>query len=261
MGNCPSCYPCEVNFEFQKGNETNKIVLSKKVDEKEERKIIFENVKFEEGIEQFIDIINTIYKKIEILEDDNKIFLKKSMKSTLSKILDEKSVNKYLEEIDKFLSYDQDLDTIIKIKEIFNLFYYKRKDIGKDQLNCLITNLSDILKDSKKLKDTYIECFKKHLEKIYLKDLQKIRIINKTKTVRIKKLKNNNDINNIEKEYEKTEEKENPNILVSRIEDVDKILEKNNQNNFSKYSENSKHQVEKLEGENKKLKYKRIGKK
>lgn len=180
MGNC-QCSHFEINIKLQKGNETNKIVLTKKVGKnEEEKKIIFENVKIENDFEQFIDIINTIYNKVENLENENKIFLKKSIKSILSKILDEKPLNKHLEEIEKFLSCDKDLNTIIKIKEIFELFYEKRNDIGKEKLICLITNLTDILKDTN-INESYIKCFKNNLENIFLKDLLTIRIINKKK--------------------------------------------------------------------------------
>ena len=156
----------------------------------------------------------------------------------------------------KNLFKSKDLDTIIKIIELFKIIYYKRMDIGKNKIICLIENLSDILKDNSEIKDNNSTiCFYHNLKKIFLKDLM-IKITNKKiikKTILKKCVKKTNEmICEKENEDEKDDEKE-IDIAKSQIEDVQRVLDKNNKSNLSKYSENSKHQIAKLEAKIKDL--------
>ena len=243
MGNCQCLSLCEINFRIDKNN----IILSKIDENKEEQKIIiFENVTIENDFEKFIQIINNIYKNIENLSYENQIVLRKTIKSTISNILDEQSVNIYLNEINNLFK-SKDLDTIIKIIELFKIIYYKRMDIGKNKIICLIENLSDILKDNSEIKDNNSTiCFYHNLKKIFLKDLM-IKITNKKiikKTILKKCVKKTNEmICEKENEDEKDDEKE-IDIAKSQIEDVQRVLDKNNKSNLSKYSENSKHKFQ-----------------
>ena len=249
MGNCECLSLCEVNFQIEKLAQKNNIIITKIEENKEvENIIIFENVTIEDDFEKFINIINNIYKTIGNLSYENQIVLKQTIKSTISNILNEQSVNIYLNEINNLFKNNQDLNTIIKIVEII---YSKRMDIGKDKIICFIENLSNILKDSTEFKDNNrINCFYNNLKNIFLKDIKKIKITNKNiKKKILKKItkKPNEMICEKENEDEKDDEKENINITKSKIEDVQNILEKYNKSIASKYSANSKHQIAKLE--------------
>ena len=194
MGNCECLSLCEVNFQIEKLAQKNNIIITKIEENKEvENIIIFENITIEDDFEKFINIINNIYKTIGNLSYENQIVLKQTIKSTISNILNEQSVNIYLNEINNFFKNNKDLNTIIKIVEIFKLIYSKRMDIGKDKIICFIENLSNILKDSTEFKDNNrIDCFYNNLKNIFLKDLKKIKITNKNIKKRIvKKLQKN----------------------------------------------------------------------
>lgn len=120
-------------------------------------------------------------------------------------------------------------------------------DIGKNKIICLIENLSDILKDNSGIKDNNSTIYFYHnLKKIFLKDLM-IKITNKKiikKTILKKCVKKTNEmICEKENEDEKDDEKE-IDIAKSQIEDVQRVLDKNNKSNLSKYSENSKHKLQ-----------------
>lgn len=266
MGNKCCSQNCEITFLNEKENNKNNIIIIKNQNNKEEeKKTIFEGLDNEKDWKNFLEILNIIYAHIGDLSDDNKIIIKRQIKTNLSKIYkEEKDINIYLDNIDKFYKNSDDLNEIIKCIEIFKKIYSEKSKIGFDKIKCLIESIGDILynfkNDGNKLfNEEKIEFFKTFLQDIFIinrnKDLidedekeekkeAKKKIITKIVVKKtIKKVGKKNNLHAIE-------ETDNTDKIQRNIEafknSLDNKKEKNS-SNFEKYSESSKNQIQKLE--------------
>lgn len=275
MGNCPKC---DNTISIEITYENNEVIILNEV--KNERFPIIKNIEGNSQNRKFINLIDFIYQKIPNISDENISIIKSTIKYILQSIVDnKKSINNYLKEIDDFI---KDIYDIEKLKSFINLFifiYLNKDKIENNKKIYFIESINNVLKETKAMILENIQFFINYLENIFQinnvenahEDQENI-IENKREEQDIENIPkdqvNDNNIleeesktkiekkmtyNETETNFGKKEDDFNPNSLIICNDSRYLIREesKSSSSNFSKYSENSKHQVLKLEEEKK----------
>lgn len=176
--------------------EGNDIILNISLKNGDQNKVLFKNIYVKEDLETFIEIINKIYKKIDI---DNNIkeninILKISIKQITSKILKEEEINRYLQSIDNVVKNKYNLEEIMEIKKLLQFIYSYKGKIDSNQRIYFIESIISLLKETKELNDEEVLICREMLKQIFLEI--NINIINIENKDNDEKNDTNNNITN-----------------------------------------------------------------
>ncbi len=165
MGNSSDvCCEIESNEEIKKGinfcfdieEQNNKYNIHIKKEEKNIN-IIFENVDVEKnpGIPTVIEIINTIWERLNKFKNYNLQVIKDAIKDLLLGIKENDQIIEYLKAIDEISNNQNNLQSLLKIIDLFKIIYENKDNIGNKKITFFIESIRLQIKNSSIL-TTYV---------------------------------------------------------------------------------------------------------